>query len=346
MSENQWAIFFRDGKALDVFGPGRHTLTTLNLPLITKVLSLPTGGKSPFRADVYFISRKVFPDLKWGTREPVLFRDAELQMVRLRAFGVYALRVHEPRIFLNTLIGTRPLYTIKEISNYLRDLIVARLNDVLGENLRTILDLPRYYDEIGAALKYRVKEDFGKYGLELVDFFINAITPPDEVQKMIDERTSMAAFGGQMNEYLRFKTARAIEDAANQPGGEGGAGGAAGAGVGLGAGFGLGMMIPGMIQQSMQGGQSGPQQAPATLPCPNCKQNIPAEAKFCPNCGFALAQKLTCPQCKTELPPNARFCYNCGVKIASDSPVVCPNCKTENPPGAKFCSECGTKLES
>lgn len=350
--ENQWAVFFRDGKALDAFGPGRHTLTTLNLPIVTKVLSLPLGGTSPFRADVYFISRRVYPDLKWGTREPVIFRDAELQMLRLRAFGVYAMRVMEPSLFLNTLVGTRQIYSVNEISDYLRDLIVSRLNDVLGENLRTVLDLPRYYDEIGAALKHRVKEDFAKYGLELTDFFINAITPPEEVQKIIDERSGMAALGGQMGQYVQFKTAKAIEEAASQEPGE--LGGAAGAGVGIGAGFGLGMMIPGMIGQAMQqGGQTGPQrtgspqpQIPPSTPCPQCKTSIPSDAKFCPTCGFQILASLRCSKCNTELPTSARFCSNCGTPVQTSGSTACSQCGAINPPTAKFCSQCGTPLQS
>ncbi len=340
--ENQWAVFFRDGKALDVFGPGRHTLTTMNLPLLTKALSLPLGGTSPFRADVYFVSRRVYPDLKWGTREPILFRDAELQMVRLRAFGVYAIRVMEPQLFLNTLVGTRQVYTVDQISGYLRDLIVARLNDVLGENLRTVLDLPRYYDEIAAALKYRVHEDFAKYGLELTDFFIQAITPPDEVQRIIDERTGMAALGGSqgMQQYMQFKTARAIEEIAQQPPGE--AGSAAGAGMGLGAGLGLGMMIPGMIQKTMQQGGGT---APAGATCPSCQQTVPADARFCPSCGTRLQTTVFCSHCGIELPATAKYCMQCGRPVhPQGSPNRCPQCQADNPPGAKFCTNCGQAL--
>ena len=104
--ENQWAVFFRDGKALDTFEAGRHTLTTMNIPFLTRLLGLPFGGQSPFRADVYFVARKIFTDLKWGTKEPVVFRDAELAMVRLRAFGVYAMRVKDAQLFVNNLVGS------------------------------------------------------------------------------------------------------------------------------------------------------------------------------------------------------------------------------------------------
>src|SRR5262245_40431616 len=159
VQENQSAVFFRDGRALDAFGPGRHTLSTKNIPILTKVLSLPFGFTSPFRADVYFVNRKTFTGMKWGTKEPVVFRDAELQMVRLRAFGVYATRVGDPWVFVNTVVGSMGSFSTDEIEGYLRDLIVSRLNDVLGESLRTLFDLPKEYDELAEALKGRVKTD-------------------------------------------------------------------------------------------------------------------------------------------------------------------------------------------
>src|SRR5689334_24450192 len=172
VQENQSAVFFRDGKALDTFGPGRHTLTTMNLPLLTTILSIPFGGKSPFQASVMFVSRQTFQDLKWGTKEPITFRDSELRFVRLRAFGKYSLRVADPQLFVASVVGTRGVVSTEAIGSFLRDVVVARLNDLLGENLKTIFDLPAYYDELAAGLKSRVAEDFGKQGLELVDFKI------------------------------------------------------------------------------------------------------------------------------------------------------------------------------
>ncbi|HEY7819616.1 MAG TPA: SPFH domain-containing protein, partial [Vicinamibacteria bacterium] len=189
VQDSQWAVFFRDGKALDTFGPGRHTLTTKNIPLLGKLIGLPFGGTSPFRADVYFVSRKLFADLRWGTKDPVVFRDAELSMVRLRAHGAYAARIVDPKAFLGELAGTMGRYTTEEIDGWLREVIVSRLNDVLGETVRTLFDLPSRYDELAGVLKARVAADFARYGLALADLYINAITPPEEVQRVIDERT-------------------------------------------------------------------------------------------------------------------------------------------------------------
>lgn len=292
VTENQWAIFFRDGKALDTFSAGRHTLTTANIPLLTKLISLPFGGTSPFRAEIYFINRKTFTDLKWGTKDPVVFRDAELAMVRLRAHGVFATRISNAQLFLNQVVGSMGRYTKDAIEGYLRDLIVARLNDVLGETIKTLFDLPKYYDELAEGLKGRVAGDFGKYGLDLVDFFINAITPPEDVQKIIDERTGMAAVGD-FNAYLKFKAARAMGDAATS-GGE--AGGTATAGVGLGAGVGMGVAMAQMMKDAMTSG------APAAAPTGGAAAaGAAADAKFCPNCG-------------TAFPEGAKFCTGCGTK--------------------------------
>jgi len=130
--ESQAAVFFRDGKGLDVLGPGRHTLSTLNLPILTKILSLPWGFTSPFRAEVYFVNLKVFTDMKWGTAEPVAFKDSELGLVRLRAFGIFTMRVTQPLLFINTLVGTQGAYTSEQVESYLREVIVSRLNDFLA----------------------------------------------------------------------------------------------------------------------------------------------------------------------------------------------------------------------
>jgi membrane protease subunit (stomatin/prohibitin family) len=283
----------RDGKALDTFGPGRHTLATQNVPFLTSILGLPFGGKSPFQAAVVFVSTKTFTDLKWGTKEPVVYRDAELAMVRLRAFGKFAVRIATPQAFVQQMVGTMGLFTTDGVEMYFKDAIVARFTDLLGENLRSIFDLPKVYDELGLGLKARVHDDFAKYGIDLVDLFLGAITPPEEVQKLIDERGGMAAVGD-MNAYMKFKAAKAMGDAAQS---EGGAGGAAAAGMGLGVGAGLGMMLPQMMRDSMQGGGGQP-----AAPAAGAAAATPAGAAFCSQCG-------------TKLAAGAKFCSNCGSKV-------------------------------
>ncbi len=306
VEESQEAVFFRDGKGLDTFGPGRHTLATQNLPLLTRLLGVPFDGKSPFQAAVVFVSTKTFLDLKWGTKEPVVFRDDELAMVRLRAFGKFAVRIVKSQQFVNEVVGTMGIYTTDGVESYFKDAIVARLTDLLGENLNSIFDLPKVYDELGMALKSRVADDFAKYGIELVDLFLGAITPPKEVQVVIDERSGMNAIGD-MNAYMKFKAAKAMEDAAEQ-GGEGG--GNVGAGLGVGMGAGMGMMLPQMMKEAMQdsgkGGAEGGQ-APAK-----------SESGDQTTTGAAAAGAATafCHQCGQGLPEGARFCPSCGTKVA------------------------------
>lgn len=334
VQENQSAVFFRDGKALDTFGAGRHTLTTMNLPLITKLLSLPFGGKSPFQASVMFVARHTFQDMKWGTKEPIAFRDTELRMVRLRAFGKYSIRIADPQLFVGSVVGTRGIVSTEAIGSFLRDIIVARLNDLLGENLKTIFDLPAYYDELSAGVKGRVAEDFSKQGLELVDMIISAITPPEEVQKLIDERSGMGAIGD-MQAYMQFKAAQSMQDAAKQPGG------AAGQGMGLGLGIGYGQMMAGAV--TGQGAQGGGAAQSQTTPCPKCGTQNPAGTKFCSNCGGQMqapqVAMVECPACHAQVQEGAKFCSSCGQSMV---PQPCKNCQSPVTPGAKFCSNCGT----
>ncbi len=333
--ESQSAVFFSDGKACDVLGPGRHTLATLNIPILTKILSIPWGFKSPFRAEVYFVNHKVFTNLKWGTRDPVAFRDSELGLIRLRGHGAYTCQIKEPMVFLNRLVGRQALYTTADIEDYLRDVIVARLNDMFGENLSTILDLPQQYTELAEEIKNLISEEFTKYGLELVDFYITAITPPDEVQRMIDERSGMGAVGD-LDKFLKFGMAKAFSSS--------GAGGLPSAGAGLGLGAGVGLMAPMMMSKALAPGQTDfKNESLPTVTCSDCGADTPEESRFCYKCGHQIITINRCGKCAAELPADAVFCLQCGHKLAEA--LTCPECDQKLPQGTKFCTRCGTKLE-
>jgi membrane protease subunit (stomatin/prohibitin family) len=261
VQENQEAMFVRDGKALDRFGPGRYTLTTLNVPILTRLLTIP-WEKSPFQAQVYFFGKQTLLDQKWGTQRPIVFRDPQFGMVRLRSFGKYSFRLVNVPLLFETVVGTQGKYTTDEVTEFLRDLIVSRLNDVLGAQSVGLLDMPTRYQSLADATRQRLSEDFGKYGLELVDFFITAITPPEEVQKAIDARSAMGAVGD-LNAYMKFQAAQSLSKLAEQGGAAGGLGaGAMGAGMGVG----MGMMMPGMIQQAMAGASAPSPVAPPQPP--------------------------------------------------------------------------------
>jgi membrane protease subunit (stomatin/prohibitin family) len=344
--ESQSAVFFRGGKALDTFGPGRHTLTTANLPLLGKLITVPFGGKTPFKAEVVYVNHVVFTNIKWGTREPIPFRDTELQLVRLRAFGIMSFKVEEAQLFVNKIVGTQGYYSIDQITDFLKGIVIGRLTDFLGENLKSVFDLAQYYDEIGAGTKTRLKDDFAKYGMALEDFIINAITPPEEVQKKIDERSGMAAMGD-LDDYMKYKAAQALHDAAKAEGG----GGMAAAGMGAGVGLGMGMMMPGMVAGAVQPGQQQQQQpqqaaapAAAMVACPKCNAQNQQGTKFCSNCGEKFAQAAKCPKCNNDVAAGAKFCANCGNPMSA-GPSHCSQCGNELAAGTKFCANCGTKAE-
>jgi excisionase family DNA binding protein len=252
--ESQVAIFFRDGKALDVFDPGKHVISTANVPLLIDLIKLATSGRTPFTAEVYFVSMREFLDKGWGTPEPITLRDADLGMVRLRANGTYNFEVSDPSLFVNKIVGTQGLYETPQIENFLRGIVISRLTDLLGEMKKSILDLPALYDEIGAGARAKVQDDFAARGLQLKALYVRSISPTEETARAIDERAQMGAIGD-MNKYMQFQAARGIRDAAQNP-----SGGAAGTGVGLGAGIGLGQVMAGMMSQSVQQGQQQQQQ--------------------------------------------------------------------------------------
>ena len=329
--ESQAAVFFYNGKAYDAFGPGRHTLKTANIPILTKLLSLPWGMTSPLRAEVYFTNMKVFPNLTWGTRDPVAFRDKELGLIRLRAFGVFNLRIIQPILFINSLVGTQGVYTTEAISEYLNRVIVSRFNDFMGEKIDTIFDLPARYDELSGELKTLLQTDFTQFGLGLADLYINSITPPPEVQKAIDDKSRLGVFDD-LNKLLKMKAAMALEAAAQTQG-------EAGAGLGMGMGF----MMPAMFAEAFRGG-SGQTQPEAPL-CPGCRLPVQKEAKFCSQCGHQLLIFQKCAGCGKNLPSNAKFCVQCGRPVELKPQArMCSHCGTENLPNAVFCNQCGERI--
>ncbi len=242
--ESQDAIFFRDGKALDVFGAGRHILKTQNIPVIGKwVTSFGYGPDSPFRAEIVFIGKQLFPNLKWGTKEPILFRDTELQMIRLRSYGSFSIQVQDSMLFVNKVVGTMGLYTTGVIEDYLRGIIISKLNVVLGKMLKSVFDIPVMMDDLNLVFRTELQQDFAGLGLTLHDLYIQSISVPEEVQGMIDTRSGMNAVGN-LDQYMKLKVANAIGDSANNSDNSNNT-------FNTGAGLALGMLLPQMINSSI-----------------------------------------------------------------------------------------------
>lgn len=245
VQESQVAVFYRDGQAFDQFEAGRHRLSTHNLPMLGAVIKLPFGGLSPFRCYVYFVATKTFINLGWGTKSPVLFRDTDFRMISLRAYGAYSIRIVRPKVFLNTLVGTRGMETTDAIEDFFRSVIVSRLNEVLGSTMKSILDLASLYGTIALKTKTAVAADFEQYGVELVDLLVQAITPPPEVQAMMNRASGVAA--QDTDKYRAIAAADAMVDAAKN--GNGIAGEGVGAGVGIAMGFGLAQQMSQQMSQ-------------------------------------------------------------------------------------------------
>lgn len=331
--ESQAGVLFYKGKACDAFGPGKHTLHTGNIPILTKILSIPWGMTSPLRAEVYLVNMKIFPNLKWGTRHPVAFRDSELGLIRLRAHGIFNIQVTQPVLFINTLSGTMGRFTTVDIAEYLKRVIVSRFNDYLGEQLDTLFDLPGRYDELSVGLQKRLQKDFSHFGMALGNLYITSITPPPDVQQSIDDKSRLSVIQD-MDKLIKLKAASAMEKSAESQ-----------AGAGQGMGMGMGLMMPAMLGNMFQPQKSSAETHEKQTKCPDCGQMIPADARFCPQCGHQLLILGQCANCGKNLTPKTRFCPQCG-HPADDKPKprFCPKCGSENLPGATFCNQCGEKI--
>jgi membrane protease subunit (stomatin/prohibitin family) len=274
--ESQAAVFVNEGKLADVFAPDKYTLSTGNMPILTKLKSWPYGFNSPFKAEVYFINTKQFINQKWGTINPVMMRDPEFGMLRIRAFGTYSFKVDNPAQFLKEILGTNAVFTTEGIADQLKSILTSGLSELIAEAKIPALDLVTQYNELNMAAIPKLQPMFDPYGIKLLMVNIENISLPEEVEKAIDKRTAMGVIGN-LQQYTQYQTAEAIRDAAQNPGGM------AGAGVGFGAGAAMGQAMMNALGGASQ--QVPANQVPAGKRCPKCNTAAANDAKFCSNCG-------------------------------------------------------------
>jgi len=310
--EGQAAVFVNEGQLADVFTPGRYELQTSNMPIMTALKSWKYGFNSPFKADVYFVNTKQFLDQKWGTSNPVMMRDSEFGMIRLRAFGIYSFKVSNVETFLKEVFGTSSLFTVDGVEGQIKRTIVSGLSDAIAESKIPALDLAANYDELGTYAMNAVNPKLEELGLTLCSFVVENISLPEEVEKSMDKRTSMGVLGN-LDQYAKYQAAEAMREAANNDGT-----GMAGMGVGMGAGAAMGQMFTQSMAQTTQQAttqaQTAAAPAAATVACVSCGAQIAQGSKFCPECGAKQENEVFCAECGAKITAGAKFCPECGAK--------------------------------
>ena len=310
--ESQEAIFVHKGRICDVFPAGTYDLNTDIFPILSKLAGWRYGFETPITLDIYFVNVKQFTGIKWGTANPIMKRDPEFGVIRVKGYGSYAFKVFDAGVFLKELFGTNSSFVTKDITDWLKAMLISALTDAIGESKISALDLAGNTTEFNEIVKLTVQKKFREIGLELTNLFIENMSVPEEVEKAIDERSKLGILGDKTDVMMKVAAAEAMKDAAKNPG----MGGAfASAGVGLGAGLGLG----GAFADAMRSPAPAPATkatAAGTKKCPVCGADISATAKFCPECGEKIPAAKFCPECGAKVGADAKFCPECGKKLS------------------------------
>ncbi|MEG1528252.1 MAG: SPFH domain-containing protein [Clostridia bacterium] len=302
--ESQTAIFVHLGKIADIFSPGKYKLDTKNLPILTGLGSLfYQGRESRFKAEVYFINTKQFVNQKWGTSRPLIIKDADFGVVRIGAFGTYSFRVNDATTFMRELFGTNNSYVVDDINDYLRSMLVSTVTDTVTESKVSALEIYANLNEFGAMCATNVREKFISLGLDISNFVIENISFPESVEKAMDERASLGILSDKMGTYTQKRAADALGDAARNTGT-----------VGTFMGIGVGQQA-GSVMSNAFATNDTPKETSNKKVCPDCKKDINASAKFCPDCGHKFDVLGFCPECGASVAPTQKFCPECGKKL-------------------------------
>lgn len=347
--QTQEAVLFKDGRALDLFGPGRHTLSTSNIPLLGKLINLPFGGKSPFKAEVWFINKTYVLDMKWGTSSPVKLQDPKYNIiVPVRAYGQLGLKIEDSRKFLGKLIGTLGSFGREELSRYFRGLFMMNFNAILTSffvhRRISVLEVNAYLAEIARHLQDNIAPALDEYGIRIVSLYVHSVNLPDQDPSIVRLRNALAR-KAEMDivgyNYQQERTFDTLEGAAKN---EGGGSAVMGAGLGLGVGVGIGGAFGGQFADLTQSMST----ALRNKPCPKCRHVNTDDAHYCIKCGCALSDSsdpvrsetpVHCNACGAPLPKGSKFCPKCG-----DRYHACPKCGADNPETAETCAKCGAAM--
>ncbi len=306
----QVAICVHNGKVEAIIEKGEHVLSTENYPFIKGLIKAVHGGKNPYTMDIYFINKTIKLDMLWGTKDPIQLIDPKYGIkVRVRARGQFGLKIKDYQLFFNALVGSMPDFNIvdfEKISDLFRGLINTKTRDVLGETMIkdniSLLEVSVYTEEIASKCKERIKPEFEKFGMDLVNFYIESINAPDEdIEKLTEILNKKAEFDIMGDD--RYRTQRTFDVMENASKNEGNVGGLMGAGLGVGMGMNMMKNAPGINTQAEA----------STMVCPKCNSTIPLNVKFCPECGAKM--KPVCPSCGRECRVGTKFCPECGTKL-------------------------------
>lgn len=357
VNESQEAILFKGGQALDSFSAGRHTLSTANIPILSNIVNLPFGGKSPFTAEVWYVNKANSMNVKWGTSSPLQLQDPKYKiMISVRSFGQFGVRIDNPRKFLLQLVGTLPRFDQDTMVNYFRGLLMSNINELISSYLVhkkiSILEINAYVAEISKHIQGRLASTFLDNGIELNNFYIDSINIPEDdpatirLKEALAKKAEMDIIGYTYQQERSFNT---LEEAAGNPGNPGVGMMNTGMGLGLGMGFaGPAMEMVNRMTRGMNFDTGTTVIRQELRSCHKCGVMNSVEGKFCSGCGQALGNaqqgtplvsKIKCLECGHELTAGAKFCPGCG-----DPYHACPACGADNPDGATSCVSCGKDM--
>lgn len=345
--ESQEAVFFKDGQALDLFGAGRYTLDTQNIPLIGKLINLPFGGVSPFHCEVYFINKVHSMDIRWGTSNHMPIQDPVYGVILpVGANGQFAIQIDDSRKFLVKMVGTIREFNQQTLMTYFKGILMTKIKDYIAKQMTegklTFLEVHAHLQSLSDGIADKLAGEFEEYGIKLVNFFVNAIIIPEDDPSYVQLRKALAK-KAEMNvigfNYQQERTFDVLEGAAKNEG-------TGSAVMGAGLGMGMGVNLGGFISQAFGGAATAANPAPQPneaqqTKCTSCGELLPQGAKFCMGCGNRVVQSgmIVCPACGKTV-AKAKFCIECGKNLS----VSCPKCGQEIQGNGKFCPNCGEKI--